>query len=154
MPRYQVAKLGVKGVIFRRGRVLLLHRRDDLPIVPGLWDMPGGGVEVGDSLEDSLVREVREETGFTARVGRPIHAWIASTRFVSGRRRDEKLTSTIVCYECSVRANGSPRLDPREHTAYSWVPREDLGRYPLPPNQLEAIKRAFDYRKGPGGRTL
>ena len=139
MPRYQRAKLGVKGVIFRAGRVLLLHRRDDLVLVPGLWDMPGGGVEVGDSLEDSLIREVREETGFVVRVGRPVHAWIAHARFVSGK----ELTSAIVCYECSTRAGGAPRLDPQEHTEYAWVTRGELARYPLPPHQLEAIHKAF-----------
>lgn len=139
MPRYQQAKLGVKGVIFRKGRVLLLHRRDDLVLLPGLWDMPGGGVEAGDSLEDSLVREVREETGFRVRVGRPISAWIAHARMVTGR----KLTSAIVCYECSTRAAGKPRLDPREHSEYAWVAREELSKYPLPPNYQEAIRKAF-----------
>lgn len=139
MPRYQHAKLGVKGVIFRGGRVLLLHRRKDLMLFPGVWDIPGGGVEVGDSLEDSLVREVREETGFRVRVGRPITAWIAHARMVTGKR----LTSAIVCYECFTRTSGRPRLDLREHTEYAWAAREELSRYPFPPNYREAIRSAF-----------
>lgn len=133
MPRYLQAELGVKALVFRRRRLLLLHRRDDLAVAPGLWDMPGGGVEVGERLEDALVREVREETGFTVRVGRPIHAEIVHTRFVSGR----KLTVAVLYYECSTRAVGSPRLDPEEHTDFAWVTRPKLSEYALPPRPTD-----------------
>lgn len=153
MPRYERAQLAVKGVIFRAGRVLLLHRRHDLPLLPGLWDLPGGTVEVGDGLEDCLVREVREETGFSARVVRPIHTWITRVRFVSGRKSGRKLTAAIVCYECSsARANRAPRLDPQEHTEYAWVAPAELADYPLPPGMREAVTRAVGYRAGSGRR--
>ncbi len=46
-----------------RGRVLLHRRSDD-----GLWGMPGGWVDDGESPEQAIVREVREETGFAVRV--------------------------------------------------------------------------------------
>lgn len=140
MPRYLEAELGVKALVFRRGRLLLLHRRDDLAVAPGLWDLPGGGVEVGERLEDSLVREVREETGFTVRVGRPIYAEIVRTRFVSGKR----LTVAVLYYECSTRAAGLPRLDPEEHTDFAWVTRPNLSEYALPPDQRTAIMKAFE----------
>lgn len=133
----------MKGAIFRNGRVLLLHRRDDLELVPGLWDLPGGGVEIGEGLEDTLIREVREETGFTVTVGPPISAWVHSTRTTKGR----KLTSIIVCYECHTRAKGPPRLDPEEHTGFAWVDRNELAKYPLPPNWSKAIKRAFELKR-------
>ena len=139
MTRYLRAGAGVKGVIFRNGRVLLLHRRDDLELVPGLWDLPGGGVETGESLEDTLVREVREETGFEVTVGPPIFAWVHSTRTTKGR----KLTSIIVCYACHTRARGPPRLDPKEHTEFAWVGRDEVSEYSFPPNWSKAIKRAF-----------
>lgn len=149
MPRYLRAEAGVKGVIFRNGRVLLLHRRDDLALVPGLWDLPGGGVEVGASLEGTLVREVREETGFAVTVGRPILAWIASARTTRGKR----FSAVIVCYECRTRATGRPRLDAEEHTEFAWVRREELARYPLPPNQLKAIRKAIG-RQARAARSL
>lgn len=139
MPRYQWARIGVKGVIVRGGRILLLHRRDDLQLVPGLWDLPGGGVEAGDGLEESLVREVREETGFVVRVGRPVHAWIVRARPTSGRR----FRGIIVCYECSTRAAREPSLDPDEHTEFAWVPLAKLAGYPLPPDQGAAIRKAL-----------
>lgn len=50
-------------VVDDRGRVLL-HRRAD----NGLWGLPGGAVEPGESVREATAREVREETGYTARV--------------------------------------------------------------------------------------
>lgn len=139
MPRYQWAQIGVKGVILREGRLLLLHRRDDLTLVPGLWDLPGGGVEVGDSLEDSLVREIREETGFAVRIGRLIHSRIVHTQWI-GRR---KLPVIVLFYECTAHATREPRLDPHEHTEFAWVAPEELRHYRVPSNQSEAIRKAF-----------
>ena len=143
MTRYLRAGAGVKGAIFRNGRILLLHRRDDLELVPGLWDLPGGGVEAGEGLEDTLIREVREETGFAVTVGPPISAWVHSTRTARGRR----LTSIIVCYVCHTLAKGPPRLDPEEHTGFAWVGRKELAKYPLPPNWSGAIERAFGLKR-------
>ena len=54
------------------GDVLLIHKTDN-----GLWALPGGGVDVGESVADAAVRETKEETGFEDvrgdRSGRPLH---------------------------------------------------------------------------------
>jgi 8-oxo-dGTP pyrophosphatase MutT (NUDIX family) len=58
----------VSAVIFdRRGRILLQQRSDG-----GQWGLPGGSVEIGESLADAVAREVLEETGLTVRVRRLI----------------------------------------------------------------------------------
>jgi 8-oxo-dGTP pyrophosphatase MutT (NUDIX family) len=142
MPHFLRAKIGVKGVVFRGGRVLLLHRRDDLSLFPGLWDLPGGGVEEGENIVGALIREAREETGFAVQVRRPLDAWISLARFTSGRR----IPSVILCYECSTAAKTAPRLDAREHTEFAWIRHQDLGTHPVPPGQLVAIEKAFASR--------
>jgi ADP-ribose pyrophosphatase YjhB (NUDIX family) len=58
---------GVSAVIFSPDGVLL-QRRDD----NGLWGLPGGGVEPGESVRVAVVREVREETGLEVAPGRLI----------------------------------------------------------------------------------
>ena len=53
--------LAVSAAIFRDGRVLIVRR--GCPPAHGLYTLPGGGVELGETLEQAVIREVREETG-------------------------------------------------------------------------------------------
>jgi 8-oxo-dGTP diphosphatase len=53
--------LAVSAAIFRDGRVLIVRR--GRPPSRGLYTLPGGGVELGETLEQAVMREVREETG-------------------------------------------------------------------------------------------
>src|SRR5437588_5232967 len=53
--RFRVA---VSALIFDDGRILLAHRRDI-----DWWNLPGGGMEAGETVDEALRREVREETG-------------------------------------------------------------------------------------------
>src|SRR5271154_2111222 len=52
--------LAVSAAIFRDGRVLVVRRAR--PPAHGLYTLPGGGVELGETLEEAVIREVREET--------------------------------------------------------------------------------------------
>jgi ADP-ribose pyrophosphatase YjhB (NUDIX family) len=59
---------GVAAVIPNgEGRILLQRRSDN-----GLWGLPGGSVEIGESVRDAILREVREETGLSVEVVRLI----------------------------------------------------------------------------------
>jgi 8-oxo-dGTP diphosphatase len=53
--------LAVSAAIFRDGRVLIVRRAR--PPAHGLYTLPGGGVELGETLEEAVIREVHEETG-------------------------------------------------------------------------------------------
>lgn len=71
----------VAAIIHRRGEILLAQRPSDGD-QPGLWEFPGGKVEPGETQPGALIRELREELGIQATVGR----YIASQRHpVAGR---------------------------------------------------------------------
>jgi ADP-ribose pyrophosphatase YjhB (NUDIX family) len=59
---YATPKIDVRGVVFRDGRLLLVREASD-----GLWTLPGGWADVNQSAGESVVREVREESGFETR---------------------------------------------------------------------------------------
>jgi 8-oxo-dGTP diphosphatase len=59
-------RAAVSAAIFRRGRVLLVRRR--LPPSPDLWSLPGGHIEPGETALGAVHRELREETGISARI--------------------------------------------------------------------------------------
>ncbi len=56
----------VYGVIIKEGKVLLSSQWDG-------WDFPGGGIELGENIDDALAREIKEETGLSAKRGRLLH---------------------------------------------------------------------------------
>ena len=110
----------VAGVIRdAHDRVLLAKRTEDRDLA-GLWEFPGGKVEPGESPEDALVRELREELGIQASVG---EALIRVPQQYPGKR--------LVLDVRHVEFRGVPEgLDGQ---ALQWVAADDLARYLMPP---------------------
>jgi ADP-ribose pyrophosphatase YjhB (NUDIX family) len=59
---YATPKVDVRGVVFQDGKILLVQERSD-----GMWTLPGGWADVGDSPADAVIREIREESSFQTR---------------------------------------------------------------------------------------
>jgi 8-oxo-dGTP diphosphatase len=67
-------RVAVGGVVIKEDRVLLVRRGK--PPSEGEWAIPGGSVELGETLQEAVQREILEETGITIRVGKdPIHVF-------------------------------------------------------------------------------
>ena len=66
MPRPVTPCLAVDGAIFEDNRILLIKRLK--PPFKGFWALPGGFVDVGETVEDACVREMLEETGLEVEV--------------------------------------------------------------------------------------
>jgi len=89
----------VSAVIFdRRGRLLLQQRSDG-----GQWGLPGGSVDIGESVRDAIAREVREETGLTIAVRRMVGVY-SEPAFQVVRYPDGHVWHSVtLCFECAVR---------------------------------------------------
>lgn len=59
--------IGVSGIVFNRHREVLLIRRNQAP-AQGLWSIPGGKLEPGETLTEACRREIEEETGLNIRI--------------------------------------------------------------------------------------
>ena len=88
--------IGVGAVIVQDGRVVLVRRGHE-PLA-GQWSLPGGGVELGETLEEAVVREMREETGLEVDVGPVIEVFDRITRDADGRVRYHYVLVDYLCW--------------------------------------------------------
>jgi len=51
------------AIVDKHGKLLLTRRPKHMRVFPWAWVLPGGGVELGETLEQSVIREIHEETG-------------------------------------------------------------------------------------------
>jgi ADP-ribose pyrophosphatase YjhB (NUDIX family) len=128
--------VGVGAVILRDDRVVLIKRGKE-PL-RGRWVVPGGTVELGESLEDAVVRETLEETGL---VVRPREVLVVFDRI---ERRDGAVAYhyVIVDYLCDWVA-GEPRAA-SDALDVAVASREELAGYDLPEKALEVVLHAFE----------
>ncbi|WP_160011737.1 8-oxo-dGTP diphosphatase MutT [Rhizobium sp. 18055] len=104
------------------GRILLAQRPEGKSLA-GLWEFPGGKVDPGETPEDALIRELREELGITTKV-----ACLAPLSFAS--HTYEKFHLLMPLYVCR-RFEGIPHG--KEGQAIKWVKPQALRDYPMPP---------------------
>ena len=128
-------RVGVGAVMVHDGRVLLIRRGKE-PL-RGRWVVPGGTVEPGETLQDALVREVREETGLTVRPGEVILVFDRIQR----EGGEVRYHYVIVDYLCEY-VEGTPRAG-SDAEAVALVPPERLHEYDVPDKALEVVRDAF-----------
>jgi 8-oxo-dGTP pyrophosphatase MutT (NUDIX family) len=111
--------LGVRpsasAVIFDRRRRLLLQRRSD----GGQWGLPGGSVEIGESVSQAVIREVREETGLDVVIRRLVGVYSEPALQVVRYPNGNVWHYVNVCFECVVRGGELTTCD--ETLALRWV---------------------------------
>lgn len=132
--------VGVGAVIIEADKVLLVRRgREPLK---GKWSIPGGALELGETLEEGVVREAREECGLTIE---PVKVVEVLDKIVkdddTGRIRYQYVLIDFLCIKKSGTLRfGSDAADAR------WVPRSQLnshGIYRLEPFTVAVIEKAF-----------
>ena len=119
--------VGVGAIILREGKILLEQRGNEP--AKGQWTIPGGVVEVGESLEDAVLRETREETGLEAEKTRLIDVVDQVHRDKEGKIEYHYV---IIDYVVNVKA-GEPK-PASDAAALKWVPISEGEGYDLTPS--------------------
>jgi 8-oxo-dGTP diphosphatase len=129
--------VGVGAVIVQGGRVLIVKRKYD-PLA-GQWSIPGGAVELGETLEASIAREMLEETGLEIEVGPVIEVFDRITRDEEGRVRYHFVLVDYLCWP----AGGALQAGSDVAEAM-FVHPADLGPYQLTTKAMDVIGRALE----------
>lgn len=99
-------RLSVSAIVWRgqaAPEILLMRRSDN-----GHWGLPGGYVELGESVHAAIEREVREETGAQIRVGRLIGVYSDPARQVIDYGAGRRVQAVNLCFEAEAISDGKP----------------------------------------------
>ena len=120
--------------LLRRGDRWFLQRRDPAsPVLPGLWEFPGGKAEPGELCAAAVVRELREEVGLVPRTARP---W-------------PTIEGVVRLHPFLVEADG----DPRTELAWGWFTAQELVCLPIPPMNAALVRWLTDAAREERGIT-
>jgi len=129
--------VGVGGVIIANGRALLIKR--GRPPLEGQWSIPGGLLEIGETLMEGVRRELREETGMEVHPLELIEVFERIELDGSGKARYHYVVLDYLC-----RATGGEPVAGSDVTHVAWARPEELGQYSLSSTATRVIMKAFD----------
>ncbi len=133
--------VGVGAIIVEGERVLLV-KRGHAPLM-GKWSIPGGVLEVGETLRTAVVREVREETGFVIEPGELLGVFERVVPDEEGRMRYHYVLIDFLCRRVS-----GDLLAADDAEEARWFLREELGALELARETEEVILKGFEKASG------
>ena len=135
--------VGIGGVVIEEGRTLLIRRGTE-PLL-GHWSIPGGTLEIGESLQQGVARELLEETGLEVRVLDVIEVFdrifLAEKPATGKARPGPRFHYVIVDYLCE-RISGEARAG-SDVTDVAYAREDELGQFHLTETATRILRKAF-----------
>ena len=111
------------GLIFSNDRVFICRRKPDKSL-GGYWEFPGGKVESGETCEECLARELREELGMEVLVGQ---------KFMTNEHSYEHIAIRLIAYRCEFISFNQTLTD---HDKYEWACVDELTSWNFAPADI------------------
>jgi len=138
--------VGVGALILRRGRILMAQRGKE-PL-KGWWSLPGGALEIGESLDQAVRREVLEETSL---IVEPVRVFEIFERIMRDPAGAPEYHYVLIDYVCRV-IGGEPCAGD-DVCRVAWMRPEELKNLQITEGTLGVIERAFRKRRKSKKRT-
>jgi|SRR5579884_839954 len=129
--------IGVGVIVVRDGKVLLVQRGKEPG--KGLWAVPGGMVDLGESIKEGAAREAKEETGLDVEVGEVY--WVADAI-----RRDDQgriVYHNVLVDYLATAPTGQPVCGD-DAADVRWIGPDDVESLPLTPSMYPLLEKLFD----------
>ena len=119
----------VAAIIENKNKEILCALRAPNMSLPNVWEFPGGKVEKGESLQEAIEREIKEELDCDIK---------ALEVFNDNNHEYEKAIINLICIRCTL-INGSPEA--KEHSKLIWLKRENLASLKWAPADIPAVEQ-------------
>ncbi len=129
--------VGVGAIIIEDGRVALVKRGH--PPLLGEWSIPGGAMEVGETVRQAAAREAQEETGLVVAAQELLGVFDRLIRDEAGKVRYHYVLVDFLC-----RCAGGNLCASSDADEVRWFTPEELKRLPLPEDTAEVIRLGFE----------
>lgn len=112
--------MAAHGLIHKKDQYLVTRRSALNDYMPFKWDIPGGFVESGETIENALIREVKEETGLIVKVLSPLYIYSNLSQLPN-----KQVFQAI--YLCDF-LDGTIILNPDEHDLFVWIDKAEISK--------------------------
>ncbi|MFH1029697.1 MAG: NUDIX hydrolase [bacterium] len=125
-------KIGVTAFIYFEDKALLVRRSKNEKFLHGYYELPGGKIEFGESPEDALKREIKEEVNLEIDIIKPYSTF-------SYRSRDKKKHTIDIQFICNPKNGITDIKLSGEHDDFKWIKVDELKDYLITEQMREAI---------------
>ncbi len=133
--------VGVGAIIIEQDRVVLVKRGH--PPLAGTWSIPGGVLEMGETLRQAVAREALEETGLTVNVGQLLGVYDRIVRDADERIRYHYVLIDFLCRRIAGEPQGAG-----DAAEARWFNRGEIGGLSLAKDTAEVIQLGFEKSSG------
>ena len=131
-----IKKLCTGAFIKRKDNSILVVKRKKDDFLGGLYEVPGGGVEIGETIIEGLIREVKEETNLDVM---NILAYVSSFDYASKNGYNARQFNFVV------EVDESKEIILTEHDSYDWVKPEDLPKENRVTKEVKDVLMIYTY---------
>lgn len=130
MSEIKIQKVSVKGVFRRGDKFLVLKEANEW------WELPGGRIEMGETIEACFAREIEEELGWkNIKFDRIAHVWSLNI--------DKTKTQFVVVCVTAESSDEEIKLSD-EHIEYKWLTIDEIEKIKMYPDFIMAIKKSVE----------